>query len=469
MKRALLLLIHLSLFALAARSQTLDWPSFRTLVLENHPAAKQADLFRDQAAAVLLRAKGGFDPKAFADFTSKNFRDKNYFQYTEAGLKWPTLLGLEVKGAYNYTSGAYLNPESVLPADGQATFGLNWTLGQGLFIDERRAALRQANIGLQQGDAERAALLNDLLLEAAKAYWNWVAADNTLSVLDAALRQAEQRNTAIRESYLQGERSAMDTLETFIQVQNRLLDVNFARVDLQNATIALQNFLWNENLEPRASGQVPPPPTLLTGDFIPISVQTAQELAQQARLQHPELRMYEAKRRSLDVERRLKNEKRKPVLDLSYYLLGEGWQFFPTSTANGGAVLTNDIKWGVNFSYPLLNRKARGDLQATEIKIVQTDYEIRQKRLTIENKVRQYANELNNLNNQITLYRSTTANYRTLLDAENERFTFGESSVFLVNTREQRWLDAQIKYLKLLSEYRKAEAGLQWSAGALAN
>ena len=137
--------------------------------------------------------------------------------------------------------------------------------------------------------------------------------------------------------------------------------------------------------------------------------------------------------------------------------------------ANGGAVLTNDIKWGVNFSYPLLNRKARGDLQATEIKIVQTDYEIRQKRLTIENKVRQYANELNNLNIQITLYRSTTANYRTLLDAENERFTFGESSVFLVNTREQRWLDAQIKYLKLLSEYRKAEAGLQWSAGALAN
>lgn len=468
MHHTLLAILFLSFSINHLQSQSLDWPSFRRQVLENHPLAKQANLYRDQASAAMLRAKGGFDPKAFADFTAKNFKDKNYFQYSEAGLKWPTRLGLEVKGAYNYTSGAYLNPESTLPADGQATFGLNWTLGQGLFIDERRAALLQANIGLQQGDAERTALLNDLLLDAAKTYWTWVAADNTLLILNEALRQAEQRNTAIRESYLQGERSAIDTLETFIQVQNRLLDVNFARADLQNATLALQNFLWNADLEPFTTGQVPASPALLAGDFIPLSPQTAMELVQQARLQHPELRIYEAKRSSLDVERRLKNEKRKPVLDLSYYLLGEGWQFFPSSGADGASVLTNDIKWGVNFSYPLLNRKARGDLQVTEVKIAQTDYELRQKRLTIENKVQQYANELNTLNTQIALYRSTTANYRTLLDAENERFTFGESSVFLVNTREQRWLDAQIKYLKLLSEYRKAEAGLQWSAGVLA-
>jgi len=131
--------------------------------------------------------------------------------------------------------------------------------------------------------------------------------------------------------------------------------------------------------------------------------------------------------------------------------------------------LGNDIKWGLHFSYPLLNRKARGDLQVTDIKITQTDLELRQKRLAIQNKVQQYANEQANLGVQANLYRDITVNYRTLLDAENERFRFGESSVFLVNTREQRWLDAQIKYLKLLSEYRKAEAGLLWSAGTLAN
>lgn len=451
------------------QSQTLDWPNFRSQVLENHPLARQANLYREQAAAALLRAKGGFDPKAYTDFSAKNFNDKNYFQHTEAGLKWPTLLGLEIKGAYNYATGSFLNPEATLPTNGQANFGFSWTLGQGLFIDERRAAIRQARIGLQQGDAERAAALNDLLLEAAKTYWTWAAADNALRIYEAALRQAQIRNEAIRESFLQGDKPAIDTLETFIQVQNRLLDVNFARTDLQNAALALHNFLWETDNQPVAPERTPPAPELLAGEFVPIALQNSQTLVQQARLQHPELRLYDAKLRSLDVERRLKNEKRKPVLDLNYYLLGAGWQFFPTAGTEGVGVFGQDIKWGLNFSYPLLNRKARGDLQVTEVKIAQTDFELRQKRQTIENKVQQYANDLNNLAAQIALFQNITANYRALLDAEIEKFNFGESSIFLINAREQRWLDAQVKYLKLLSEYRKAEAGLQWSAGVLAN
>jgi len=69
------------------------------------------------------------------------------------------------------------------------------------------------------------------------------------------------------------------------------------------------------------------------------------------------------------------------------------------------------------------------------------------------------------LRTQVTLLRNITANYRALLDGETEKFQLGESTVFLVNTREQRWLDAQIKYLKLLSEYRKSEAGLLWAMG----
>jgi outer membrane protein len=130
-------------------------------------------------------------------------------------------------------------------------------------------------------------------------------------------------------------------------------------------------------------------------------------------------------------------------------------------------MLANDVKWGIDFSYPILNRKARGDWQLTQLKIVQTELELQQKRQTVEMKVQQYANDLTNLRAQAVLFRDVTANYRRLLDGENEKFSIGESSIFLVNTREQRWLDAQLKYLKLLSELRKAEAGIQWAAGVL--
>jgi len=458
--------------ALAAQttSNTLpafEWPEVRQQVLENHPIARQADLYRDQASASLLRSKGGFDPKAYAEFSSKNFNDKNYYQYTEAGVKLPTWLGLEIKGAYNLASGDFLNAESELPKNGQATFGFNWTLGQGLILDERRAALRQAQIGLRQGDAERTLILNDLLLDAAKAYWIWTLADNQLRIYEAALQQAEIRNEAILESFRQGEKPGIDTLETFIQVQTRLLDVNFARLDLQNAALALSNFLWTTDNQVIAPSAIPLSPALLTADYAVFAPQNADNLVQQARLQHPALRFYTAKLQSLDVERRLKIEKKKPVLDLNYNLLGAGWEFFPTASPDGLGMLANDIKWGVQFSYPLLNRKARGDLQVTQVKMAQTDFELRQKRQDIETKVRQYANDLSNLSRQIALYQGIVQNRRTLLDAETTRFSLGESSVFLINTREQAWLDAQVKYLKLLSEYRKAEAGLQWAVGAV--
>ncbi|MDO8368445.1 MAG: TolC family protein [Saprospiraceae bacterium] len=459
--------IVLCFFPILAAAQTLDYPTFRQQVLENHPLARHADLYRDLASAQLLRAKGGFDPKAYAEHFGKNFNGKTYFQYTEAGLKIPTWAGLEFKGAYNLASGNYLNSENQLPENGQASFGFVWTIGQGLLFDERRAGLQFARAGLEMGDAERLAARNDLMLDAAKAYWSWNFTDNAVGIIADALRQAEIRHEGLRQSFQQGERSAFDTLETFIQVQNRQVEFQFARVELQNAALTLTGFLWNAENRVFAAENLPPAPALLTAEIGTGASSDAENFRQTALARHPELRLYQVKLRQLETERRLKNEKRKPILDLSYNLLGNNWQFFPTASVDGPAMLANDVKWGLDFSYPLLNRKARGDWQLTQLKIVQTELELQQKRQIVEIKVRQYANDLANLRAQAILFRDMTANYRRLLDGENEKFSIGESSIFLVNTREQRWLDAQLKYLKLLSELRKSEAGLQWSAGLL--
>ena len=446
------------------QAQALDFPTFRQMVLDQHPIARQADLYGSQAKASLLRAKGGFDPKAFASHNGKNFNGKTYFQYSEAGLSVPTWAGLEIKTAYRLASGIFLNSESKLPQDGQANLGFVWSLGQGLLFDERRAGLQWAQYGLEMGEAERLMLRNDLMLEAAKAYWNWNYSDNALQIIDAARRQAEIRHEGMRQSFQQGERSAFDTLATFIQVQNRLVDWQFAQVDARNASLELCRFLW-ENNQAKSPENLPVAPSLAISDAgLSLPFDTA-NLLQTALQRHPEMRQYQIKLRQLDVERRLKNEKRKPVLDVSYYLLGNAWQFFPTASINGPEMLANDIKWGLDFSYPLFNRKARGDWQLTRLKQAQTDLELTQKRQSIRAKVQQYANDLANYSTQATLFRDMAANYQRLLEGENDKFAAGESSIFLINTREQRWLDAQLKYLKLLAELRKTEAALFWAAG----
>lgn len=449
-------------------AQVLSWESVRQQVLQEHPVSRQANLMVEISRAAILRAKGGFDAKLFSSHTAKNFEGKNYFNYSEAGVKWPIRAGLEVKGAYNLASGKFVNPESTLPENGQAVLGLEWTLLQGLFYDERRANLDAARVDLDFNNAQRVTVQNDLLLEVAKVYWNWVFAEAALDITQNALQQAVLRHDGLRESFFQGDKPAIDTLETFIQLQTRQIDFQFAQTDLQNAEIALANYLWTnagQTVAPDALGSAP---DILSLQGAVAVIPDLDQLVLQSGQTHPDIQQYRSKLKLLDVERRLKREKLKPVANINYNLLGNAWSFFPSADASGPAILANDIKWGVEVQYPILNRKARGDLQMNQLKIAQTDLQLQQKTRDITAKIQQYNNEAANLRAQVETFQRIVDNYRRLLDAEIEKFGQGESSIFLINTREQRWLEAQIKWWKLMAELQKTEAALLWAAGKLA-
>jgi outer membrane protein TolC len=57
---------------------------------------------------------------------------------------------------------------------------------------------------------------------------------------------------------------------------------------------------------------------------------------------------------------------------------------------------------------------------------------------------------------QVKIYSETVKNYANLLQAEEQLFSMGESSMFMVNTRDQYLLDVQIKYVDIL--YQQYEA-----------
>ncbi len=449
-------------------SDTLFWQDFRWQVQGFHPAIRQADLAQRRVEAELFAARGGFDLKTYADYEEKHFDKKTYFRHLQSGVKMPSWYGLEFKAGYDYATGDFINPGSSLPSVGQAVLGVEWSLLNGFGMDERRADLKMARLGLGLGALERGAILNDISLDAAKSYANWVWANNQIVVIEGALAQARIRHEGVRESFVQGDRAALDTLETFIQLQTRQIDLALAQLDSRNALQQMQIFKWeNAGPDQRTINASTPAPRLEQIAFLPEKTTApTTQLVAEALQQHPELGIYRIKGQQLAIEKRLKMEGLKPVLNLNYNILGRGWTFFPTPTENGMAMFANDIKWGVNFSMPITNRKARGGVQLATLKMVHNDLYIKQKQQDIENKVVQYRNDLATLGSQLDLLRNITSNYRSLLDGEIEKFRLGESSVFLVNTREQRWLDAQLKYLKTFNEYRKAEAGLWWAMGA---
>jgi outer membrane protein TolC len=56
-------------------------------------------------------------------------------------------------------------------------------------------------------------------------------------------------------------------------------------------------------------------------------------------------------------------------------------------------------------------------------------------------------------------------NYEQLRNGEIQKFEAGESSIFLINSRESKLIEAQAKLIDLQGKYEKEKATLLWAAG----
>ena len=433
--------------------------NFLQLVADNHPSVKQANLLTRTAEAELLAAKGGFDPKVYGDFEQKFFNKKTYFNVGEGGVKVPTWYGIEAKSSYSYAGGNFVNPSEVIPSAGQGLIGVSVPILQGFAIDDRRANLFKARQSQQLNANERAVLLNDLAFSATQIYWKWAFSVENRRIFKEALRLAEVRFSATKIAFTQGDRMAMDTLESFIQVQDRQVQLNEANLDVQEANLKLANFLWNNQNRPSPFSE-----TLVAENLDKMPLNTEGPLNRSILLQtvaetHPILTMYAAKIAQLNVDKQLKREKLKPKLNVNYNILSNALAF--------NSLFTDNYKWGVSFSTSTLFRAEKGELELTKIKIENTHLLREQKALELQNKLRLAFNEVDNSLIQLNLYTKTVDNYRQLLALENSRFQLGESSLFLLNSREVKLIEAQIKLAKLQAELHIAQTSVNWAAGKL--
>ncbi len=82
-------------------------------------------------------------------------------------------------------------------------------------------------------------------------------------------------------------------------------------------------------------------------------------------------------------------------------------------------------------------------------------------------KIKNYYNIFSTLKNQIEIQEQNVLNYNKLVNAEQIRYFNGKSSLFLINSRENKALEAQEKLVELKTKYLKTIYALQWSAGLL--
>ncbi len=425
---------------------------FLRAVGEFHPVAREAALLEQKTAAAVMGARGQFDPILSFQAGEKRFAGKTYYSYSEGLVRLPTWYGVEAQAGYATAEGDYLNPEEKLPKNGQAFAGASLSLWQGLLMDDRRAALARAKNLAFLNETERLAALNDLLFDAGKAYWDWAYSFGLVEMRRRFVELSQARFKGVRDAAGLGDRPPVDTLEALVQVLERRADLLESEADLRQNVQKLAVFLW------RSDGQSQDLPK----EARPVEVFSPTELGEAAAdfTQNPAFRQYEFKLRELDIERRLKREKAKPKLDLSVALLADGTRFFPSGELAGQRL-------GVKFSWPVAARTARAEVQLAQIKIAETGLRRSLKGREIDQKIQFYQTEAENLGRQAQLLETILAGNRTLLEAERTRFQLGESSVFLLNSRENKLVETEAKRLKNAAALQKARLGRRWAAGAL--
>lgn len=462
MRFYLSLLFVLSTFGLTAQNkspQVLSYAEFLAYVKQYHPVVRQANLQLEMGEAELLRARGAFDPKLEVDYSRKEFKGTEYYDLLNSTFKIPTWYGLELKAGFEQNEGVYLNPQRIVPPEGLFSAGVSLSAARGLIMDKRRAVLQSAKALRDQSEAEKNLMISEVLYEASVAYLNWARLHRELQVYEGFVANARQRYQGISRSAASGEIAAIDTVEAGIALQERLLQLEQTKVKLLKQKLETSNFLWLENNIPLELQ----PATIPEADF-PEQNRFEEEIEdwiQQFSLEeHPKLQALGAKLRALRVERRLKMNNLLPKVDLEYNFITPEPELINNYD-------TSNYKAGLRFSFPLFLRKERGELKLARYKLEDASLEIELNRRMIVTKVEGILQELYSYIEQVRLSREMVENYEQLLAAEERKFSFGESSLFLINTRESKLIEARLKQNDLLTKYVIAKAELFRSLGLI--
>ena len=444
------LFFALSLFPILLLAQPNAGPEFTYneylgYVKKNHPLVKQANLEINHAQANLMLARGGFDPKIEVDFTKKEFKDKEYYSILNSSFKIPTWYGIEVKAGFENDSGIYLNPENTIPQDGLASFGITVPIGQGLLINQRMADVRKAkiNLKLSQNQQKLEAIL--VLSDASVAYFNWKKNYSEYQLYRSYFKNAQNRFKGILSLIANGDKPAIDSVEAKIIVKNRALNLEDSQLKLSKAKLELANFLWLENSIPfELQDEIVPEinlhntiqETLKTNDLFNSNFSISN---------HPKINMLQNKIEILNVDRQLKANLLLPKVDLGYSYLSE-----PSYITN---YRFKDYKLGVNFAFPIFLRKERGGLKIYKYKIQDTKFQLDLEKVQLKNKINAQKLELTSLQKQRKIITDLVSDNGLMLSSEERLFSYGESSLFLINSRENNLVSAQLAAIALENRY----------------
>jgi len=436
----------------------ISYNDFVNAIKVNYPLTKYAENISLQGAYQLNAARGNYDPTINAFHENKFYSGKNYFSVAHAEIKQPIFTNQFLVAGWDYGQGNFVDQSNLTPNSGTPFVGVEASVLQGLLFDKRRAEVLKAKGYKQYLDAEKKQIINQILFDASLHFTDFAYAEKELQLYQYFMKLAIDRYKGLIDLSNAGERPAIDTIEASLLFQGRLLEYQSASIDNQKALNKLMNFYWNDNNIPMSLDTA-----MIIKDSIEIYFEKARQLViyelQSDSFANPIIEKYLANQKILKVDKRLKAELIKPKLDVKYNFLSTSSNPYSTDYT------VNNYKWGAKFSMPLFFRTSVNEFKIAKIRLKNNEFELLNKGNELSLKLKTLNQVISMTARQVMAAEKNVAFSKQLLQAEKLKFENGESSLFLLNTRETKWLESELKLAEYRAKYIKLYFELIYTKG----
>ena len=435
------------LFILSLSAQKIDTFYYLTIhdVLDNinkhHPITYSSFLQAQYAKANQQKASGNFDPFINYDIKQKSFDNKTYYQNQFLEVDFNTKSPITPIIGYENNSGDFINPESTTGNSGLSYVGFELSALRNLITDQRRTAFKQAKVFQVQSDIVQRQMIQNLHLNIWSQYISWYVFEEQKNILNSSIALSNDRQIAIRKLFSAGGCSGFDTLETSVQLNQFVTKQKEISIFSEKTKILFSAHLWNSVKNNRVIDFTP---MAIKSNILP-SNKFFEILESKFILQNGNTDSQKSNSLKLDIK--LKQSYVLPKFDLKYqYLTTDLSQYSSTN-------LANNHRLGLSFSAPLYFRSSRGELKTAKLKLLENEFETTLKQREIDTKLLALKKQTLAYKEILDMLKNVETGYYKLYQMEIKKFESGDGTIFLLNSRETRYLEAKLKTIEQFGKY----------------
>lgn len=458
MNKLIFLSVFSALFCSIAYCNPLSLTEVLDSVEEQFPLILFSQAEIKKAEGDYLASQGSFDP-FFKTIYSKG--SIGYYQNfaIDTSIQQPTQTwGTTLSAGWKRSNGTFpvYNSSLLTFTEGELRAGIDIPLLKGGQTDERRTNIKKAEQGLSVATENFQAQKREIKKQASQRYWDWVAMGRKVRVTEELLEIALNRDKAIRERIKQGDSPEIDQADNQRAVLQRRSGLIAAQRAFQKASLDLALYFSNSQQTPVSDLSLSRLPKHYFYEELNQFIQDIEKKENRIS-NHPSLKQIEYQNNQLEMEYQLAKNQALPKLDIHFGIssdfgINPGTSYLPPTN------YPVELKTTITLEMPVLFRTPRGKIISSQANLskIETTQILTYNKLNL-----QLQDSIQNMKatyGKLILAKEEVKLAKKLENSERTRAFHGDSTLLIVNLREQITRDAMVKEIEAFSDFHKAKA-----------